>query len=165
MDSLEQVKSVSAHLHGQLGALVLALGKPIRVGSGAIPLHPFGINVSGQPVRAAADSASRAARSVSVRNSKRFTARTAASTWVESVRCRPPALTTPSSASRASSRSRTLSSSPRVDKPLSEPSQHRMIESRISEFQAQGVLPVDPTPYGVSSLPIGQILGELQNRN
>jgi hypothetical protein len=49
--SLEQVKSVSAHLHGQLGALVLALGKPIRVGSGAIPLHPFGINVSGQPVR------------------------------------------------------------------------------------------------------------------
>jgi hypothetical protein len=42
MGSLEQVKSVSAHLHGQLDALVLALGKPIRVGSGAIPLHPFG---------------------------------------------------------------------------------------------------------------------------
>ena len=38
-----------------------------------------------------------------------------------------------------------------------------MIESRISEFQAQGVLPVDPTPYGVSSLPISQILGEPQN--
>jgi hypothetical protein len=51
MDSLEQVTSVSAHLHGQLGALVLALRKPIRVGSGAIPLHPLGIDVGGQPVR------------------------------------------------------------------------------------------------------------------
>jgi hypothetical protein len=51
MDGLEQVKSVSAYLHGQLGALVLALGKPIRVGSGAIPWHPFGIDVVGQPVR------------------------------------------------------------------------------------------------------------------
>jgi len=54
---------------------------------------------------------------------------------------------------------------PVIDKPLSEPSQHRVIESRIREFQAQGVLPVDPTPYGVSSLPIGQILGELQDRD
>jgi hypothetical protein len=52
-----------------------------------------------------------------------------------------------------------------IDKPLSEPSQHCVIESRISEFQAQGVLPVDPTPYGVSGLPIGQILGELQDRD
>jgi hypothetical protein len=32
-------------------------------------------------------------------------------------------------------------------------------------FQAQGVLPVDPTPYGVSGLPIGQILGELRDRD
>jgi hypothetical protein len=40
-----------------------------------------------------------------------------------------------------------------------------VIESRISEFQAQGVLPVDPTPYGISGLPIGQILGELQDRD
>jgi hypothetical protein len=51
MDSLEQVKSVSAHLHGQLGTLVPTLRKAIRVGSGAIPLHPFGIDVCGQPVR------------------------------------------------------------------------------------------------------------------
>jgi hypothetical protein len=84
---------------------------------------------------------------------------------VESVRCRPPALTIPSSASRASSRSRTFSSSPRVDEPLSQPRQHRVIESRISKFQAQGVLPVDPAPYGVSGLPIGQILDELSDRD
>ena len=52
-----------------------------------------------------------------------------------------------------------------INKPLSEPRQHRVIESRISQFQAQGVLPVDPTPNGVSGLPIGQILGELQDRD
>jgi len=52
---------------------------------------------------------------------------------------------------------------PVIDEPLSKCRQHCVIESRISEFQAQGVFPVDPTPYGVSGLPIGQILGELQD--
>jgi hypothetical protein len=52
-----------------------------------------------------------------------------------------------------------------IDEPLSKPRQHRVIESRISEFQAQSVFPVDPTPYGVSGLPIGQILDELQDRD
>ena len=54
---------------------------------------------------------------------------------------------------------------PVIDEPLSKPRQHRVIESWISQFQAQGVLPVDPTPYGVSGLPIGQILDELQDRD
>ena len=52
-----------------------------------------------------------------------------------------------------------------IDEPLSKPRQHRVIKSWISQFQAQGVLPIDPTPYGVSSLPIGQILDELQDRD
>ena len=54
----------------------------------------------------AAARASSAARTVSPASSSRFRPRIAASTCVESVRCRPPALTRPSPFSRSSSRSR-----------------------------------------------------------
>jgi hypothetical protein len=67
--------------------------------------------------------------------------------------------------SLASSRSRNFSSSPRVDQPLPKPGQHRVIKPRISQLQAQGVLPVDPAPHRIRGLPISQILGELQDRD
>ena len=62
------------------------------------------ITPASQPGAATA-SASSAARSVSPASSSRFSSRIAPSTWVESVRCRPPALTRPSPARRSSSAS------------------------------------------------------------
>ena len=60
----------------------------------------------------AAVSASSAARTLSPASSSRFRAATAAVTWVESVRCFPPALTRPSAASFPSSASSATCSSP-----------------------------------------------------
>lgn len=36
-----------------------------------------------------------------------------------------------------------------------------VIKSGISQLQVQGILPVEPTLHGISSLPIGQILHKL----
>jgi hypothetical protein len=41
--------------------------------------------------------------------------------------------------------------------------QDRLIKSRISQFQTQGILPVEPTAHRISSLPIGQILHQLED--
>ena len=103
---------------------------------------------------AAADSASRAARSVSARNSSshRRQHRGGISALPTS------GLDHSEFAEPGQQQVQDLLLQPVIDESLSEPRQHRVIESRISQFQAQGVLPVDPTPYGVSGLPIGQIL-------
>ena len=69
------------------------------------------IRCSSQPGCAAA-SASSAARTLSPASASRPSAATAAITWVESVRCLPPALTRPSAASRSSSASSTTCSRP-----------------------------------------------------
>src|SRR6266508_3072594 len=61
---------------------------------------------------AATASASTQARTDSPASSSRFKSRTAPTTWVESVRCFPPAATSPLSCNAASSRSSTRSSSP-----------------------------------------------------
>jgi hypothetical protein len=61
---------------------------------------------------AAAASASSAARTASSASSSRFTSATRASTCVESVRCRPPGFTSPSSFSRATSKSKITRSAP-----------------------------------------------------
>ena len=61
---------------------------------------------------AATARASSTARTDSPASSSRFRSRTAPSTWVESVRCLPPAVTSPNSPSRASGTSRTCSCGP-----------------------------------------------------
>ncbi|GGL60238.1 hypothetical protein GCM10014719_71680 [Planomonospora parontospora subsp. antibiotica] len=42
--------------------------------------------------------------------------------------------------------------------------EHREVEPRIGQLQAQRVLPLDPAPHRVGGLPIGQVLGVLQHR-
>jgi hypothetical protein len=61
---------------------------------------------------AATARASRQARTDSPANSSRVRSRTAASTWVESVRCLPPARSSPRSTNAATNRSRAFSSNP-----------------------------------------------------
>ena len=49
-----------------------------------------------------------------------------------------------------------------LDEPGPELRQHAEVEPRIIQLQPAAVLPVDPGPYRLAGLPIGQITGELQ---
>lgn len=87
------------------GSLPISTRRPYRLArSGSIN----GASQAG----AASASSSRAARSVSPTSSRRLRARTAASTWVASVRCRPPVLSRPASTRRSSISSSNWSAAP-----------------------------------------------------
>ncbi len=40
-----------------------------------------------------------------------------------------------------------------------------MVKARIGQFQAEGVLPIQAAAYGISGLPIRQVLHKLEDRN
>ena len=104
----------------------------------------------------------RAARSVSVTHSRRFRERTAPSTCVESVRCRPRALSSfcsRHSAKRVSSR---CSSAPPANKTAAELAQDRSVEARVGQLQTEQVLPVDAAADRLGRAPVRQVLGKLE---
>src|SRR5262249_9090718 len=43
--------------------------------------------------------------------------------------------------------------------------QNRVIEARISQFQAEGIFPIQATAHRISCLPVGEILHKLENRH
>ena len=49
-----------------------------------------------------------------------------------------------------------------LDEPGPELRQHTEVEPRIIQLQPEAVLPVDPSPYRLAGLPIGQVAGKLQ---
>ena len=105
---------------------------------------------------ATAASTLRAWRSVSPTHSQRVRARTAAKTCVASVRGCPRA-------PRFAPAVRFALLEQDSQQPLRRPALHqsgaelaldRMVEARIGQFQAAGLLPIPPAAHGVSSLPI-----------
>jgi hypothetical protein len=80
------------------------------------------------------------------------------------VRCRPRARTSPASRQRASSRSKSSASCAPASS-RAEFAQHRGVEACVVQLQAQGILPVDPRAHRVGGLVVGEVLGELQERD
>jgi hypothetical protein len=76
-------------------------------------------------------STSSACRMVSRTSSRRLRARTAASTWLESVHCRAWALTSPSRRTRSSRRSNSNRSAPPSTNRPAELAEHRVVESDV----------------------------------
>ena len=81
----------------------------------------------------------RACRSASVAHPRRTVARTRASTWVESVRCRPRALSSPRLLQRSSNRSSSNPSAP--------PSSRRERNSQSTEASNPGSVSSSPSRY------------------
>lgn len=50
-----------------------------------------------------------------------------------------------------------------AEQPGPELGQDAVIEARVGELQAEGILPVDAAAYRVGGLPIGEVLHELEN--
>src|SRR6266545_2853731 len=105
---LQQAEPVAAVGHRELGPLGLRSRQPPTRAAYRLP-QPSVSKVLASQSGAATANASRHARTDSPANSNRFRSRTAASTWVESVRCLPPAASSPLSVHAASSTSRTRS--------------------------------------------------------
>src|SRR4051794_21673942 len=106
-----------------------------------------------------------AARRVSASSSTRFRSRTAASTCVLSVRCRPRALSSPPS--RAASRmrpSRPLPG-PVLEQSAPELAQDAVVEAGVGQIERQQVLPADPATDRLGRLAVAQPLAELHERD
>jgi hypothetical protein len=52
-----------------------------------------------------------------------------------------------------------------VDQPAAALAEHRVVEAGVLERQREGVRPVDPAPNRVGRLPVGEVLGELEDRH
>ena len=161
VDRLQQDEPVPSDLLRPLFTDLFALGEAVVVHARPVALGPLGRDQARQPCRAATASASSAARGVSPTNSILFSVRTAASTCVESVRCRPPAFSRPSPRRRSSTSSSVVCSSPcSMRRERTGPPQR--LRTRRPPGRAN--LPV-PGPHFVSGLPIGQPLRVLQHRH
>ena len=51
------------------------------------------------------------------------------------------------------------------DQAGAELAQHRVVEARVGQCQAQRIFPVDPAPHGVGRLAVGEVLHELQHHS
>ena len=100
---------------------------------------------------------------VSPTRSSRLSTRTAARTWVESVRCRPRSRIRPSSLASVQEGVQEPLFGLAVDQAGAELAEHGVIEAGIGQFQAQGVLPVDAAADGVGGLAIGEALDVLED--
>ena len=90
-------------------------------------------------------------------------ARTRASTWVESVRCRPRALSSPSVLQRSSSFSSSNPSRTAGEQAGAELAEHGGVEPRVGQLEAEQVLPVDAGADGVGGAAVGEVLAELED--
>ena len=106
----------------------------------------------------------KAARIVSPTRSSRLRMRTAARTWVESVRCRPVADQSEFTAS-VQEGVEELQFGLAVDQAGAELAEHGVVEAGIGKFQGEGVLPVDPPADGVGGLAVGEAFDVLENAN
>ena len=104
-------------------------------------------------------------RIVSPTTSSRLSARTAARTCVESVRCRPRDVTElllPTPTEQGIEQERFCAAR---NQACAELRQDRGIEAGIGQFEAQDVFPVDPAAHGICSRAISESLGELEDRD
>ncbi len=50
------------------------------------------------------------------------------------------------------------------EQPRAELGEHRGVKARVTQFKAQRVLPIQPSPHRIGGLPIGEALDELQHQ-
>src|SRR4051812_42459503 len=109
---VQEAEAVLSDLAGVSFPLRRALRQPCVLDPAAIALVPSRGGQGAQPIRSNSRRGIEGARNVSATSSSRLRVRTAASTCVESVLCRPRALRTPSSRATSSTRSSRRSCAP-----------------------------------------------------
>ena len=145
VDRGEQLLAVGADRGGQVLARSLGFRQAVVLHRPAIPLIPDGRPIACSHSGATVATSFSAARIVSPTRSSRFSMRTAASTWVLSVRWRPRALTRPCSCRRCNR----LSSRRRPASPVT----RRMRNSLSTVWSKPGSVSARPSAYFQSIRP------------
>jgi hypothetical protein len=141
MDSLKQAESIGAHLHRHRGAFALARGQPIGVRASSVPPHPFGIHPHGQP----ASQRARRCRSQCLQGCAQRLGeelqpvdRTHRREHVRGISALPTSGLEQSEFRQPGQQQvKRLLFRPVVDQPLPKSGQHRVIEPRIGQLQAE----------------------------